>query len=472
MMKSIRLRTTLYFIGLIAIIAVIFILGMNHFINSYYYAKKIEVMDSVVADLNKVYEDSRSTDETMAKIDYVGYHFEGKVTIYDKDTNLIQYANKRYQYTRGEIIKEVKYKQNIGYIYETSYPEEGTRWLIYIKKLENGNLALLQIPIIAIEEAIEVVRTFFYYLLLVGVVVAIGFAFLLSNNFSRPIKNLKRVATSIEKLEFDIRYIGNRKDEIGELGNKLNQISDELKKTIQELHGELEKEKNIDKMRRRFVAQVSHELQTPISIISSYIGALSDGIVEPEEIDSYYLIIDDESTKMSRMIKDLLQLSQLEANTMHFNLELFDLSELLDKIIEKYRFLAINQGLQYDAERAVLPQECWFYGDGLRIEQGITNVFGNAIKNCSEQIKVTIEQAAEKLILAIENSGEQISQDDLKHIFESFYKGKHSGSKEGTGLGLAIASKIFNKHHMEYHIGNTATGVKFEIIFPKRMEKK
>lgn len=461
-MNSLRLRITIYFIGLTLIVGLIFTIGMNNFIDGYYYGKKIESMNHVISDINKMYMVSKSEDEALMNIEYLGYQFEGKISIYDQSTQLVVYDSKRYQYTKGVIIEEITYKGNTAIVYETAYPVEGARWLIYIDQLDNDKLAMLQIPVVAIDEAIAIIQSFFNYLVLIGLFVAIILALFLANNISFPIKQLHKVANSIGNLKFDVEYIGSRKDEIGQLGHRLNQISHTLEKNICELTKELEKEKSIDRMRRRFVAQVSHELQTPISIISSYMEALCDGIVDDDEIASYYDVIEDESNKMSQIVKDLLQLSQLEADTIKFKMEAFLFKDYIVKIFERYKHIALRQNIEFTCSIDINP-ETYFYGDELRLEQGITNLLSNAFKHSDNYVYVDLTQFNDRIILSIENSGDTIDEVDINHIFESFYKGKTSHKKEGTGLGLSIASKIFAKHKIDYRVYNKKNAVIFEL---------
>ncbi len=462
-MKSLRFKITMYFLGLIVFINLIFTIGMNNFVDDYYYGKKIESMNEIIGDINKMYDICQSEDEALANIDYLGYNFDGKISIYDRNTKFVVYDSKKFQYTSGKIIEEITYKDNSAYVYETSYPVEGARWLIYIEELQNGKLALLQISVVAMDEAISVIQSFFNYLVIIGLAVAIVIAFVLARNISSPIKQLHKVASGIGTMKFDIKYSGTREDEIGQLGNQLNQISDTLLHTITDLQIELEKGKNIDKMRRRFVAQVSHELQTPISIISSYMEALTDGIVEENEIEGYYQIIEDESSKMSKIVKDLLQLSQLESGTLKFVVEPLDIIPFMESILIKYQQLAFQKNiiLKYDFHGL---NSVMINADKLRLEQGITNILTNAFKHSNDYVIVDLTRFGNKLMLNIENSGDIIDIIDLQHIFESFYKGRTDKKIEGTGLGLSIASKIFEKHDIKYSVYNKKDGVVFELI--------
>lgn len=463
-MKSLRFKITLYFIGLIVFINLIFTIGMNNFIDDYYYGKKIEAMNQIVRDLDKMYEVTQSEDEALMNIEYLSYHFDGKISIVDRSTKLVIFNSKDYQYARGNIIKEINYHDNTAYVYETAYPVEGARWLIYIDELENDKLAILQVSVVAIDEALAVIQSFFNYLMMVGIVAALVLAFVLARNISSPIMQLQQVANGIGSLKFNVKYKGKRNDEIGKLGNNLNKISDTLENTIEDLQIELEKGKNVDRMRRRFVAQVSHELQTPISVISSYVEALNDGIVEEDEIDTYYKIIEDESSKMSKIVKDLLQLSQLESGTLNFKKERIELIPYLEYVLQKYQQIAHQKALDYSHDFHGLD-DIYIVGDSLRLEQGITNILTNAFKHSDEYVTVDLTRRDNTLMLIIENSGESIDSNDLIHVFDSFYKGRSNKKVEGTGLGLSIASKIFDRHQMKYRVYNKTNSVVFELLF-------
>jgi signal transduction histidine kinase len=447
---------------LIVIIALVFSVGVNYFIQRYYYGNKIMGMKEVANSINVIYNTSDSEDEALNRIEYLGYMFEGKIQILDTSTNKVVFENKRLQYSEGVIIKEIVYKDQVGLVYETSFPVEGARWLIFIDQLESDKYAALQIPIVAIEDTISTLKAFLNILLIIATLVALALSFILSSNITRPIKELHRVARNIGNLKFNHYYQGVRQDELGELGQELNSISNKLESTINDLYVEIQKEKNIDLMRRRFVAQVSHELQTPISIISSYTEALTDGIVDEDEMIEYYQVIEEEADKMSHIIRDLLELSQLETNTLSFDFNEIHLRPFLSTLMERYRRVIEGKDLRFyytdECVRDVVIQ-----GDVLRLEQAVTNILNNAIKNSDDLITVDVYNEQEVTKITIINSGEPIEANDLTHLFESFYKGKSRNKSVGTGLGLAIASQIFDKHHIIYNVDNLEHGVCFTM---------
>jgi len=466
-MKSIKVKVAVYFVGLIIFIGVIFTIGMNSYIDHFYYGRKILAMTKVVEDINKIYKVSDSEDEALKYIENLGYNFEGEISIFEASTNLVIFDSKRYQYTKGKIVEEITYGDYGAYVYETSFPVEGARWLIYIAPLDNDKFALLQISVVSLDEAVGVFQAFFNYMMLIAFAAAFILALILARNISKPINQIHKVANSIGSLKFDSKYSGKRKDEIGQLGQRLNQISETLETTIADLQIELEKGKSIDRMRRHFVAQVSHELQTPISVISSYVEALNDGIVEDEEVMDYYEVIEDESIKMSKIVKELLQLSQLEADSLKFTMEDIEFTSFLTHIIHKYHRLAVKKNIDLKSDYNDVSDVC-IKGDQLRLEQGITNILSNAFKHSTQYVLVDLTQEDNRLILRIENSGEPIDSQDIEHIFDSFYKGKTGKKKEGTGLGLTIASRIFDKHGIEYKVYNTNHSVVFELVINRR----
>lgn len=471
-MKSLRFKITLYFIGMIVLILVVFTVGINNYFDRYYYGKKIEAMNEVSEDIETVYEKTRSEDEALRYIDMLGYHFEGKISIFDQSTNQIVFVNKRYEYTVGEKVEEIVYNDHMAYIYETQYPQENARWLMYIDKLDNNKYALLQVSVVAIDDAIQEMETFFNILMGIVFIGAISLAMILARNISAPIKQLHKVSESIGDLSFRVKYSGRREDEIGMLGRELNRIGGTLKMTIDDLNVQLEKGKSIDRMRRRFVATVSHELQTPISIISSYVEALQDGIVEPDEIDAYYEVIQEESEKMSSIVKDLLQLSQLESDNVKFKVEAIDFGSFMARVLDKYEPLAVAKNVDFHINLPAFDEfrkagKCLcISGDSLRLELGVTNILSNALKHSDDYIRVDLTRDNNKLILSIENSGDLIEEQDLEHVFDSFYKGKTKRKIEGTGLGLSIASKIFDKHHIMYKVYNKSESVVFQLMIP------
>ncbi|NDL68062.1 sensor histidine kinase [Anaerotalea alkaliphila] len=461
-MKSIRLRLLLHYLFFVCLMGTVLYVGLHYRLEDYYYGKKVAIMQGTVEDIERLFRLSRSEDEALSHMEYLGYGFEGKITLIDRSSNLLLFENQGSWFLQGSVEKEVVYRGTKAYVVKTSMPVEGTRWLVYGEEIQGGKIAVLQIPVSAMEDTIGIVQSFSIGLVGIAMAAAVFLSLVLSRNITRPIADLNGIAKQMGQLDFRHRYTGKRKDEIGQLGNTLNELTGKLEETIDNLKKELDKEKNLDVMRKKFVAQVSHELQTPITIVNGYLEALSDGMVEGEEEEAYYEIIEDEMEKMSNMVKDLLHLSQLESGTYKMRMEPMDLTSLVRSIAKKFPVLAEKKGLAW---REGIGEEAFgFEGDPLRLEQAIANILQNALKYARHSIRLEYAVFNNHAVLEIRNDGERIAEGDLPRIWESFYK----GGGQGTGLGLAIAAGIFQYHGVRYGARNLpeGEGVAFRMVFP------
>ncbi|PKM56447.1 MAG: hypothetical protein CVU98_11155 [Firmicutes bacterium HGW-Firmicutes-3] len=466
-MKTIRGKLFIAFLGLVLIIFFILWLSMEFFIEPYYYRQKVTTMQKTIQQIETIIQVSPSPIDRIQDFEYLGYNFEGKISIYDAEAGIVISDEDVLKYSKGKIIKNIEVNGVKAYILETNYPVKETRWLVYSERLSSNGVVMLQIPITAMDQTLEAISAFMSYVGIIILIIAMIMAGIISTNMTRPIKRLTLMANELRQLKFDVLYEEDRKDEFGQLGATFNALATRLDATIKALQYELSKEKALDVLRKEFVAQVSHELQTPLSIIHGYIEALEDGVVESdEERKDYYKIIYEESDKMSHMIKDLLQLSELEAGTFSIIKEEMDLKAFFDHIQEAYQTLLIqsDKSLHYKT----LKTPIMFKGDRIKLEQAIRNILNNAIKYADEGSIIRFETLLVDrcVTVTISNTGPNIEDDDIPKIFGSFYKGKNSEGKEGTGIGLAVAGKVFDHHQISYIVRNTFDGVKFIMRFP------
>ncbi len=465
-MKTIRGKFLLAFLGLVVFIFLAFWIGIEFFIETYYYQQKVSTMQNMIQQINTVIEVSESPIEKLSDLEYLGYNFEGKITIFNREKGIVISDDDILSYSQGTIVDYLQFGDTTAYILETDYPVKETEWLVYGENIVSGEFAILQIPIAAIDQTIEAMNTFLIAIGGVVIFVTMVVAIIISTNMTRPIKQLTRMAESLRQLKFDKTYTGNRKDELGVLGETFNDLSIQLDSTIKALQYEISKEKELDTLRKQFVAQVSHELQTPLSIIHGYIEALEDGVVDSdEEREEYYDIIGEESEKMSRMIKELLQLSELDSGSFQANKVPLELGNFFDQMYKDYETLLAHSTttLSYQA----VDRELWIMADQMKLEQAFRNMLNNAIKYADDHSAILLKTKLEDQLLTviIENEGPNIDEDDLVKIFESFYKGRNSDQKEGTGIGLAVSAKILKLHHATYFAKNTEKGVQMVIKF-------
>lgn len=213
-----------------------------------------------------------------------------------------------------------------------------------------------------------------------------------------------------------------------------------------------EREK-IERDRRQFVSNVSHELRTPLTSVRSYSEALSDGALEDPKLAREFLdVIQRETDRMIRMISDLLSLSRMDSNRQEMNLELIDLSRLVDHILDRFDMMLSSEeyaNKDYKILRELSDKPIWVEADQDRLTQIIDNILNNAIKYSPDggNITVRLMTTHNEALLSIQDQGLGIPQKAILHIFERFYRVDKARSREqgGTGLGLAIAKEVVER---------------------------
>ncbi len=222
-------------------------------------------------------------------------------------------------------------------------------------------------------------------------------------------------------------------------------------------------------MRKDFVASVSHELKTPITLIEGYTLALNDDVLEGEEKQYFIDVIMDESRKMNSLVSDMLNLSQLESGNFKLVEEEFFLHELIKPVARKFSSLLNEKNIKLELK---LIENIEVKADWNRMEQVLTNYMTNAIRHTNDGGSITIKMICKKdtICVEVENSGSKIDDDETNKIWDNFYKIDKSRTRKlgGTGLGLSIVKNIILLHGGKCGVENTDIGVKFYFILTKQ----
>lgn len=226
----------------------------------------------------------------------------------------------------------------------------------------------------------------------------------------------------------------------------------------------------LENMRKEFVANVSHELKTPITTIKSYSETLLNGAMEESEMAYHFLqVIENEADRMSALVKDLLQLSQMDYNNVQWDMCRIETHSLLADCIQKMSIYLHNKKQLLQIKRS--SEAIFIFGDRSKLEQVFINLISNAIKYTAEegQIYISTEIVDNLVCIEIKDSGIGIPSEDLQHIFERFYrvdKGR-SRAQGGTGLGLAIAKDIVSRHQGKIEVSSeVGKGSRFIVCLP------
>ena len=268
---------------------------------------------------------------------------------------------------------------------------------------------------------------------LIAIAVSMLLVFISSSRITLPLKEMSEMAKNIAKGDLTKRVEINSDDEIGLLAESFNNMAEELSKQ--------------EELRTGFVANVSHELRSPLTSIHGFAQGMLDGTVGKNEQDQYLQIILDETTRLKKLIKELLDLSQIESGTFPLNKKVYDINEQMRRVLIRYIDLIEEKGINVEVN---FKQDfCMVCADNDRIEQVLVNLIDNAIKFTPEDGTITLwsHECDGEALVGVNDTGEGIAREDMPFIFERFYKSdkSHTG-KQGTGLGLSIVKKIIDEH--------------------------
>ena len=473
MKMSIRTRLFLAITGLIVFFVAFSVFMNSQYLDKFYILKKkhalIESKDMIVKLYNGNPENISLALENLERnrgmnISFVGPDDEMKYNssfrIFNPEFRrrverlpLSYPVQEKLQYlSKGEFIIDV-----------STDPRLKTEFLILASRLNNGDLLIMNSPLAAINESTAVANRFFLFTGLITIILGGIAVFLYANRFTKPILDLNIIAQEMSKLDFSKKYPIQSDDEVGQLGKSINSLSDQLDKAISELKADIERERKIDKMRKEFISNVSHELKTPIALIQGYAEGLKLNVNDDEENKNLYCdVIMDESDKMNRLVKDLLDLSQIESGYFKLEKTVFDLSSLIDKVLEKYRPILMEKGITVSVENG---ENLNVHGDYVRIEQVLVNYLNNAINHVDDNqtIDIGVKSGHDKVRVSVYNSGKNIPEDSLDKIWTSFYKVDKARTRAygGTGLGLSVVRSVMELHGNDFGVENQNNGVAF-----------
>jgi len=291
--------------------------------------------------------------------------------------------------------------------------------------------------------------------LLIGVLLSLIF----SLSFTKPLKKMSSTAMKLAEGEYSAKTGVLGKDEMGELAKNLDILSERLALSSKE-------SEKLDQLRRDFVANISHELRTPITVIRGSLEALCDGVVtNKNQVEEYHRQMLSESKGLQRLVGDLLDLSRLQNTDFEIEKSEVSLCELVNDTIRSAKSIADAKEIQLILENTAI--DCTVLGDYGRLRQMLMTFLDNAIKfsPIGGRVSITLDDKEGKMV-SIRDKGIGIHKEDLPYVFDRFYKTKEVDNIGGTGLGLAIAKQIALRHDAEISVSSVpGQGSEFYIKF-------
>ncbi|WP_412369327.1 sensor histidine kinase [Clostridium sp.] len=329
----------------------------------------------------------------------------------------------------------------------------------------------IRIPMMPVKESGEVLILFLPIVVIITIIMAMGSFYIYSRLIGRPLLKINETAKAMAKLDFSKKIDIVGEDELGELSRSLNNMSDSLEESIRNLEesnkkllSDIEKERIEEKKRRDFIATISHELKSPITIVSGQLEGMIYNIGSFKDRDKYLRKSYEVIGEMRGLVEEILTLNKYESDAFKVEMEKLNLSELLDKTIENQNFHLGNRGLNLKKN---IESNINIYGDVKLIKRVLDNIINNAIKYSKDNTDIIVTlNKKEKATLLVENIGDNINEEEIKKIFDPFYRLEKSRNRKtgGSGLGLYIVKSILDKHpNMEYKMTTEENRILFEI---------
>ncbi len=385
---------------------------------------------------------------------------EAKVWITDENGNPLTLTgkgsgpngNEEYSYSTKEIPKEVKdmiievhlNKESNSKTFSDFYNEVALTVGVPILNSDKNVIGsvILNAPITGINDALYKIIYILMISIITSLIIALGLGIFFSILFTRPLKKMNIAALEMALGNYNIRTNIKSHDEIGELGSSLDMLASELNEAMEEIN-------KLEQVRRDFVANISHEFRTPLTIIKGSLEALSDGTIDkPEDITRYLGRMTSETRSLERLVEDLLELSRMQSGKTILKKDNISISNLLLDVVRNMKTISLKKSIDiHYLQPDNFPE---VFADYDRLRQLFIIFLDNAIKYSPEKTSINIELNFDTMInIRIIDQGYGIPKDELPYIWNRFYKADKSGETSGTGLGLSIA-----KHLVELHEGH------------------
>lgn len=385
-------------------------------------------------------------------IDLYAKSSEMAITCYSSSEGYVAYGNKKYNPTPEQMMamfkstnNELSFKHyNEVLAYGTKNMINGQEYYIYVQKDTSGQKSAIA------NSAILILGCVF----LTGSIVFLVIADII-------VKPLTRLTNAIKELSngnYNVRVDNVGQDEISKLNQGFNQMARQLAKQ--------------DETRQKFISDISHEFQTPLTSIQGFANILKEEDLPKEQRVKYANIILYNSKRLSSLAKNMLQLTLLDREEIELELTNYSLVEQMNRVISTQENQAMEKNIEIVFEMP--KKEIFIEGDEQRLEQVWTNIISNAIKYTNEGglITITMKKNSKDIEISIEDTGIGMSKEVVSHIFERFYREDKARNVEGNGLGLAIVKSIVDLHHGKIDIlSQVDVGTNFIVRLPIEKQK-
>ncbi|EOU1985067.1 HAMP domain-containing histidine kinase [Clostridium perfringens] len=448
-----------------SIVIIIIVTLLTVVISKFYFDKKFgdyimiknqNTVQNILMELSEQYSDNEWNYKNIEKITYNSLDKGIIVALYDKEDKEIMNIEKNSKDKCNRIMNFIKSSMEGKYGSTTSQFEP-----VYYPLIKSGEkIGEVRVkfygPIFYMQNELVFLDIVNKIILGIGVLLILAstiMGFIISRSITRPINKLMTKAKYISKGEYDKKIeINTDILEINDLINSINNLSQSIKEQ--------------ENIRKRLTGDISHELKTPLTNIQSHLEAMIDGIWEPTE--ERLLSVKEEAERLSSLVSDMQKLNKYDESSIRLKKDNVNISDIICFVIFQFSNLAKSKNIKIEYEKKNINLYC----DKDKITQALVNILSNAIRYSNEGSTIFIEEKLKdnKVIISIEDQGIGISEEDLKYVFERFYRADKSRTRAtgGTGIGLTIVKSIVSSHGGEVKLeSKLGEGSKFTIILPK-----
>jgi signal transduction histidine kinase len=458
--KGLRFRLILYFlIFTTLVISMIWFLQV-FFLGNYYESMKLSESNSIAARIRQEYEESDTVFDLKDTINEITRNSDCFIRVETGDGILMlvtEYNNFKlpqiYSLQSGRMRYDLlnSDQQSISRIWTD---KDSSKTLMYVtflhKELEedgsiderNSMVLFMFSPLYPVRSTVSILQRQLIYVSVIAVIMAILVSIVLSSHISKPIRNITESAKEMGKGNYAVKFKSGSYTEMKELASTLSTTAQELERT--------------DNYQKDLIANVSHDLKTPLTMIRSYAEMIRDiSGNDPVKREKHLEVIIEEADRLNTLVNDMLNVSRMQQRRITLSRSDFDIGRLTEKLLESYDILAEQEGYTFYYE---VPEEPLIVNaDEEKIKQVISNLVNNAVKYCDEDKVIMIEVAKSgknSVRCDVKDNGPGIPKDEINHVWERYYKSSahHVRPTEGSGLGLAIVREILQLHKAEYGV--------------------
>lgn len=469
---SIKFRLWVYFAAIgLSVVAMIWFLQL-FFMNNYYEEMKVREVARIASSISHSYQRDDSSLTTSIQELSISNDF---YVLMESDSGMLFFSptqESRFPITlyleqTSQLKKMIAKSEGMPVSFKIDAGLDEYKILAYGREISNSksetaNLYIFS-PLYPVSSTVNILRHQLAYVTLLTLVLAFTLAIYFATRISKPLESMTDTAKEMGTGNYDVKFEANSYSEINNLADTLNTAAYELGMA--------------DNRLKDLIANVSHDLKTPLTMIRSYAEMIQDlsGDI-PEKRNAHLQVIMDESDRLNQLVSDMATVSAMQTHKTTLERSVFNLGAAASAILSAYDILSEQEDYKFIFNA---PKECFAYGDENRIKQVLANLVNNAVKYCGEDktIIVNIRKSGKKYRVEIADHGPGISQEELPHVWDRYYKTSTNYIRptEGSGLGLSIVKEILTLHHTNYGVTSKlgkGTTFWFELPFMKKEKEK